>query len=837
MEDGVPEGGPYDPSRNNDDYRAPAQPLEPNPWGTNDVHPAATPAAPSQHATAVPSILAPGGNRLGGAPPQLVVSDLELPPIAPNRLNNAQPQAAPPSPGNENNPFLKKLAHEKQADPGNQGFSPPTGSLGQMSLNEPSTSPWGTVASHGTGSSSIYSHSPVGGTNPWSLEPPQQPSTQPVVGQPPSSTGEEELLIWEDEPSNPKQDSHDEKHGVDMKPPVPEKVADPEIEDGSLAPGVVPTIQQETSEGWNLIDHEPRPEEPPATQKQAPVDNAPVSSEDQPAPSPPPRVPGREATEMYHIIRIKWHDHRARENTRTSPILVQNANGPCPLVALVNAIILTTPADATETPLTQCLQSREQISIDLLLQAVVEELMASPRRPSDAVLPDLTDLYNFLRGLDTGMNANPRFVPSEELPSFLDNWLANVPPSERDTCIPGGFEQTKEMELYSVFSIPLIHGWLPSPTGVVCESLKRRAESYEEAQHALFQEEELQEKLENPQSSGLTPEEQDAYQDILIIKDFLQASATQLTTVGLEVLMKAMPPGSVAILFRNDHFSTLYKHPEAHTLHMLVSDSEFAGHEGTVWETFNDVTGKSEFLSGDFRPVGGANNPREGSSARVPGTNQNEWQPTGASHRGPPRSPNHEQEDQDFAMALQLQEEEDERHRQEQQARRQRERRLSEQMIDQQGRHPQVPSRLPSEARTGLRRPGQQAQQQQQQQQQRQQQQQQQPQQVRPLVPPRGGRAAPQGQGGATDEAPPSYDESANDTPFRPPVGHPSHPASTPGGEATSPRPNQGRQSAGVGGPGGAGTVTWNAGGVRPPPVRRPVGPAVSSRERDCTVM
>lgn len=516
---------------------------------------------------------------------------------------------------------------------------------------------------------------------------------------------------------------------------------------------------------------------------------------------------------MYHIIRIKWHDHKASENPRTSPILVQNANGPCPLVALVNALILMTPAGATETPLTQSLQSREQISIDLLLQAVVEELMASPRRPSDAVLPDLTDLYNFLRGLDTGMNANPRFVPSEELPSFLDDWLANVPPSERGTCIPGGFEQTKEMELYSAFSIPLIHGWLPSPTGVVCESLKRRAHSYEEAQHALFQEEELQEKLENPQSTGLTPEEQDAYQDILIIKDFLQASATQLTTVGLEVLMKAMPPGSVAILFRNDHFSTLYKHPETHSLHMLVSDSEFAGHEGTVWETFNDVTGKSEFLSGDFRPIGGTGQLSQGAA---PSATQNEWQAGPASNREPPRSPNHEQEDQDFAMALQLQEEEDERHRQEQQARRQRERRLSEQMIDQQGRHPPLPSRLPSEARTGLRRAGQQPRPQQpppapQQQQQ-----------VRPLVPPRSGRP----QQGGTDEAPPSYDESANDAPFRPPVGHPSHPASRPGGEATSPRP-QGQPQPAAGAPGG----------IRPPPVRRPVAPAVSSRERDCTVM
>src|SRR5690606_32076240 len=118
-----------------------------------------------------------------------------------------------------------------------------------------------------------------------------------------------------------------------------------------------------------------------------------------------------------------------------------------------------------------------------------------------------------------------------------------------------------------------VHGWLPDPSDVVYESMKRRAESYEEAQHILFQEEELEAKLENP-DSGLTPEEQEIYQDILIIKDFLHGSATQLTTMGLEVLRKAVPPGAVAILFRNDHFSTIYKHPEKHVLCMLVSDSE-----------------------------------------------------------------------------------------------------------------------------------------------------------------------------------------------------------------------------------------------------------------------
>lgn len=801
MEERVPEQGTQDPSRDTTENRPPIQVLEKNPWDTIDTQPATSSpeVAPLNTPNNVPPAFLTPGERVGGPPP--VGAKGHEPPQTPppaDRLPVSPIQVTPT--GSDNNPFLKKLAHEREAS--GHSSSPPTGSFGQMSLNEPSTNPSGPAASHNEG--------PGSGANPWSMGPPPQPKTQPAPAQPPSSVpgGDEELLIWADQPSDA--DVNDWHRGMDSST---EKTRDAGLKEGSSAPEVVPSIRQdETPEGWNLIDHEPRQEAPLPAQQETSAENTAAPPGDQPAPSLPPRITGRGATEVYHILHIKWQDPTARENPRTSPILVQNANGPCPLVALVNALVLTTPADAADAPLVHTLQSREQISIDLLLQAVVEELTASPRRPSDAVLPDLTELFNFLKGLDTGMNANPRFVPSEERPGFLSSWLAHLDPSERDTYIPGGFEQTKEMELYSTFSIPLIHGWLPDPSDVVYGSMERRAQSYEEAQHILFQEEELEAKLENPES-GLTPEEQEIYQDILIIKDFLHNSATQLTTMGLEVLRKAVPPGAVAILFRNDHFSTIYKHPETHVLCMLVSDSEFAGHEGTVWEAFNDVTGRSEFLSGDFRPVRVAHSRDRSSSAHLSAG------ALSGRHEASPRAPSHEQEDQDYAMALQLQEEEEERHRQEQQARRQRERRFSEQYIDQQGRHPPQPAIRMSSA--GLRRPGQTAATSSR------------AQQVRPLVPP------PRGAREGADEAPPSYDESANDAPFRPPVGHPSHPDSIPGG-APSPSPYQDAQ-----GTAAIGLAASAHNGPNQRPIRRPVArsserPRVASgsgSSNDCTVM
>lgn len=576
-----------------------------------------------------------------------------------------------------------------------------------------------------------------------------------------------------------------------------------------LATGMVSEGSREVEEGLIDIGHDPSPGPSGQTSQSH-------GQSEEAAPSLPPRqsekaltvVPGPPATgrtETYQIKNITWHDANAANNTmRKSPILVQNANGPCPLMALVNALTLTTPADAGDAVLVNTLKTREQISLDLLLNAVFDELMSERRITSDQSLPDITELYAFLKGLHTGMNVNPRFVPTEETEkAFKRTSLTHLHPTERGELIPGTFEDTKEMSFYRTFRIPLIHGWLPQQSEPVYEALKRHAESYEDAQNILFREEELEDKLSSTSGAGLSEEEQGIYQDILSIKSFLYTAATQLTPWGLEVITKAMRPGSVAILFRNDHFSTLYRHPQTLQMFALVTDAGYAGHDEIVWESLVDVNGEnSEFFSGDFLVVGGPSQSDEyaasGSASAL--NKQKEWttvQSKGGKKReveAPPMSPK-EQEDRDLALALQLQEEEDQRHRTEQ-AQRRRETQLSEQFIEQQAVRqgpvglrqtnsnsnnsgsgnnnvPVNTGRRPSTARGGASantsrggaqnaspRPAQQ--------------------QVRPLVPPvlrpRGvSRPADEG----NDDAPPSYEDAARQSPYLPPAGHPSHPASS----------------------------------------------------------
>lgn len=545
-------------------------------------------------------------------------------------------------------------------------------------------------------------------------------------------------------------------------------------------------------------------------------------------------------SETYQIRLVNWYDASSSVNPRRSPIMVQNANGPCPLLALVNALALSTPAGLS-TALIDTLENREQISLGLLLDAVIDELMSGRRGDAAQNLPDVSELYAFLVNLHTGMNVNPCFVPPEsQLLNLMDAPIQETPYENLSrTRFAGVFEDTMEMKLYSTFAVPLIHGWIPSKSHPAFAALGRSAKTYEDAQNLMFAEEELENKL---QRQGLGPSEQLLFEDIGSIKHFLSSSATQLTGYGLDSMTEALDPGQIVILFRNDHFSTMYRHPRSGQLFCLVTDMGYAGHDEVVWESLVDVSGEgSEFFAGDFRPVGNnhstSSHPVTGAGdgwtrvARSPRSNRSQRQSsrdtsgnfgsdtqqttiTGFSNlslqdQSPnPRSPNTEQEDHDLALALQLQEEEEERERQEIAARK-REDELSQAFLESQPsskvrpsakKGPDLRSTVPAKAnnRVGLR-----------------------PSQTGGAnVTPR--RVQPARSDEVDDEAPPpSYEQAANGPAYTPPPGHPPNVNASKTTTRTTSRP-QGRQRH-------SSAYTENAAALADSPIASsPVGPAYS---------
>lgn len=621
-----------------------------------------------------------------------------------------------------------------------------------MEVSEQNTNPWQPLLNEKQSTQTFNFQREDSGNEAWSSANPQKAITPTDLPE----KSRQPVLVDVDEPESPAwdEDGYDEGESEEKilaspkKSSLPTHEAHEILEDqhawdrahdqrSSQAQTIpIPLLEHAqypspSAEGWNLIDHEVIPENVQqsgvigidgveisrSTPEEDPPALPPRNVQERPPLSPlqPPRpivdatnrstssiaTPGTPASaqrhkkETYEIKKISWHDVNAQHNPRVSPILVQNANGPCPLLALVNALILSTPA-GLETSLVETLRSREQVSLGLLLDAVFDELMSGRRGDAAQDLPDVSDLYSFLLALHTGMNVNPLFFPTVPTQSANDprNSMSHIHPAQREGSVPGTFEETREMKLYGTFSIPLIHGWLPEEESPAYMALKRSARSYEDAQNLMFHEEVLEDKLA---TEGLSFQEQGILEDIATIKAFFVSAATQLTAHGLDLITNSISPGSVAILFRNDHFSTIFRHPTTLQLLQLVTDSGYAGHEEVVFESLIDVNGeRAEFYSGDFRLVGGASTTHredeEGDWTTVTGRrNNNRSVP---SHHGPSESQresenhdqmtNTEQEDHDLALAMQLQEEEDERHRTET-AQRRRELELSQQYIEQQG--------------------------------------------------------------------------------------------------------------------------------------------------------
>jgi hypothetical protein len=716
------------------------------------------------------------------------------------------------------------------------------------------------------------------------MEEPESPAwdedePSPVMQEMPPNRGKESQQISED------RHAWDNDQGHTSKP-----------EDVTQTPFVAHDDQPQSGEGWNMVNHETVAEGaqqsgiissgeshptsldpingnreenvpllPPRTSTEVPLQQ--VDAE-HPPPQPPRPIIVTEGVssisvnsqgpnsavlkqkkETYEIKKISWYDVNAAQNPRISPILVQNLNGPCPLLALVNALTLSTPA-GVDTALIETLRSREQVSLGLLLDAVFDELISGRRGDAAQGLPDVGDLYSFLITLHTGMNVNPRFFPPAPTKSSNDprNSMSHVHPSEREGAIPGTFEDTRELKLYSTFSIPLLHGWLPEHGSPAYMALSRSAQSYEEAQNIMFNEEPLEDKLHH---EGLSFEEQAKLEDIGTIKAFFASNATQLTSFGLSTITTSVAPGAVAILFRNDHFSTLYRHPETLQLYQLVTDKGYAGHEEVVWESLIDVNGENaEFFSGDFRLVGGAlstpaatNNAYEsgdgwttvtgrGNSASQ--NNGHQATPSSSSipqnsASAPPHSPTTEQEDHDLALALQLQEEEEQRHEQEL-ARRRRETELSQQYIEQSGAgrgannsgRGNVPVTRGRGVATRGRGTGRGSNNE-----------------SRPEIPPRRNNqpATTSDPEAGVDAPPPSYEQAANQPAYAPPSDHPAHPNASPVSpvtrrqssfSATATQPQAGRGRRGT----GTSPTLYDQIPSRPQQSQRP-----TERERDCTMM
>ncbi|PXF46503.1 Ubiquitin carboxyl-terminal hydrolase MINDY-1 [Gracilariopsis chorda] len=276
--------------------------------------------------------------------------------------------------------------------------------------------------------------------------------------------------------------------------------------------------------------------------------------------------------------RVKW----LVTPSSCTPILLQNQNGPCALLALANAMLLTahTTIKAGTTHLSES---------DLM--ALLADWASNPTQPDNPQRQHaVADFLDLLPRLTTGMTINVRFTS------------------------PTAFEFTRELGVFDIFPLRLLHGWLVDPQDfrlaaalgnltynqVVDELVATAPDSTPLDDPSAPP----PEAFEQPEEPTALQEESPATAHIRQIRpavmDFFESNPTQLTVYGLTELHSIMTHNETAILFRNSHYYVIRKHNSE--MYTLVTDEGYL-RENCVWEKLSDINGDSTFYNAEFRKL------------------------------------------------------------------------------------------------------------------------------------------------------------------------------------------------------------------------------------------
>eukprot|EP00179_Madagascaria_erythrocladioides_P030997 CAMPEP_0198333442 /NCGR_PEP_ID=MMETSP1450-20131203/18956_1 /TAXON_ID=753684 ORGANISM="Madagascaria erythrocladiodes, Strain CCMP3234" /NCGR_SAMPLE_ID=MMETSP1450 /ASSEMBLY_ACC=CAM_ASM_001115 /LENGTH=373 /DNA_ID=CAMNT_0044037961 /DNA_START=19 /DNA_END=1140 /DNA_ORIENTATION=+ len=268
--------------------------------------------------------------------------------------------------------------------------------------------------------------------------------------------------------------------------------------------------------------------------------------------------------------KVKW----VEAASLFTPICLQNQNGPCPLLAIANALFLRGDLDLK--------RGTTEISDEYLQSLMTEYLYrvngSVKEGPEEWVANhqmNLADAVNMLPRLSHGMDVNVRFDA------------------------PDSFEFTREMSCFDLFRLRLLHGWLVHPQE---EVLVRAMEGLSFNQ--------LMDKLvaiasENSADRAGSSSETSRQQEAAILQTFLNDNAAQLTYHGLAELHTSVAEGEFFVFFRNNHFSTAMKRDGA--LYLLVSDQGYLAEPSVVWELLHGIGGESTFVDGNLREYAPSN--------------------------------------------------------------------------------------------------------------------------------------------------------------------------------------------------------------------------------------
>jgi len=308
-------------------------------------------------------------------------------------------------------------------------------------------------------------------------------------------------------------------------------------------------------------------------------------------------------------IRFRNQDHY---------ILLQNENGPCPLLAAANVLLLRGSIRLPD----QCIHVGTA-TLDNVCNVLAEHAISS----SGSSNFHLNELLELFPTLQDGMDVNPKFTEG-----------------------PTGYEYTTQMSAFDMLQIKLVHGWLldSEANELLYKYAKNR--TYNELLDLVIRGQEAQTKLTmtlipkvselEAESSQKKKEDGDKVvnNDELVVTtiqinskteienietrleqtinklkeecqtlseeatrgalvdEFLRSTSHQLTQFGLGELLNSSDFPKV--FFRNNHFGTITC--QDGVLYLLVTDLGYGSVPEIVWEKLDNIDGNTQYVTHDF---------------------------------------------------------------------------------------------------------------------------------------------------------------------------------------------------------------------------------------------
>lgn len=298
----------------------------------------------------------------------------------------------------------------------------------------------------------------------------------------------------------------------------------------------------------------------------------------------------------FPVKTIRWSQY-----DQLTPILLQEANGPCPLIALVNTLLLRADIEARTFDLDG---PAKEFNALFEHTSAIEDI---PREGSSGIADWHNKRHNTeklrtllkknvgirvlladILGCLGDMLLDLHDVDSLVINTLLENLpLLHTGLDVNPNLFTGRFPNDMASQIFSVFNLNFVHAWCWEP----CR---------ESPANRVFQEMQTYDGIQDYLFGASTEAGTDVQNNI---RRWLEVNSTQLTAFGLQKLDDHVKADLLAVFFRNNHFCTLYKAND-HGFYLLITDTAFLKSNKYVWQSLNSASGGDDlFFTGEFLPI------------------------------------------------------------------------------------------------------------------------------------------------------------------------------------------------------------------------------------------